>query len=112
MGSEMGFNLQKGNADPLGAKLCDTQQAGQTLCRFDLAATGNVLPGRRHGEDVREAGRGRGSPQQDEPGRYAFGCAAGDDTIMLREVRYQQAEKDQTAPRGNIVSKERRSKKE
>jgi len=73
----------KSKADPLHAKLGNSQQACQALKCFDMLAASDIPSRRFRGEDVSETCRGRGGAKENKVGRDALRSSAADDSVVL-----------------------------
>lgn len=89
-----GVSSHDSEANPLHPNLRDTQQPSGTLEGANLLAALDVGTRLGQGEDVGELGVCAGDAEKDEVRRDALGCAAGDNTVVLEEVREEYADDD------------------
>lgn len=85
-----------GKARPLSPNLSDSQQARETFKMAEFRAAGKVGLAGRECDDVGEGAGAGGGPKEDVVRGDSLRRAAGDDTMVLREVGYEDAEEDES----------------
>lgn len=63
---------------------------------IQILAASHVLPRLGEREDIGKARGSRSDTKEYKIGRNSFGCAAGDDSIVLREVGNEHPDEDES----------------
>jgi len=79
------------------------QKSSSTLKCTHSFATLYIRPRRGENEYIGEGACAGGGAEEDEIWRNSFGCSAGDDSVVLGQVRDENAEDDKAVPKSVVA---------